>query len=205
MFRVMSLDEIPPSEIYVLDTETTGLEGAPRDLVLDVGICKVSLEDGTVEDCYESVLGYDVDDWDGYLRGAWIFSHSDLTIEDVAFARKSAAQVMEEVRRILKGKAVSTYNMEYDLGKFLYREPWSMRGWFNECTDIMKAATPVCKIPSSYGYKEYQYPRLEVAYDKITEGDPAGLRGKQDHRALSDARAASWVMIQMYRDGTYKP
>ena len=205
MFRVMSLDEIPPDEIYVLDTETTGLKGAPTDLVLDVGICKVRLSEGIVEDCYEAVLGYDVDDWDDYLRNAWIFSNSDLTLDDVAFSRKSAAQVMDEVRRILKGKAVATYNMEYDLGKFLYQEPWNMHGWFNECTDIMKAATPICKIPNQYGYKDYQYPRLEVAYEKITSGDPAGLRGKQDHRALSDARAASWLMVQMYRDGAYLP
>ena len=205
MFRVMSLDEIPPDEIYVLDTETTGLKGAHTDLVLDVGICKVRLSEGIVEDCYEAVLGYDVDDWDDYLRNAWIFSNSDLTLDDVAFSRKSAAQVMDEVRRILKGKAVATYNMEYDLGKFLYQEPWNMHGWFNECTDIMKAATPICKIPNQYGYKDYQYPRLEVAYEKITSGDPAGLRGKQDHRALSDARAASWLMVQMYRDGAYLP
>ena len=80
-----------------------------------------------------------------------------------------------------------------------------MRGWFNECTDIMKAATPVCKVPNQYGYRDYQYPKLEVAYERIPDGDPAGLHGKQDHRALSDARAASWVMVQMYRDGTYKP
>ncbi len=205
MSPTFTLDDIPPNEIYVLDTETTGLDGAPRDLVLDVGICKVNLMRGTVEDCYSSVLGYDVDDWDDRLRNSWIFSNSDLTLDDIAFARKPAMQVVDEVRRLLKGKDVTTYNKEFDLGRYLYQEPWSMRGWFNECTDIMKAATPVCKVPSAYGYSEYQYPRLEVAYDRITKGDPAGLRGRQDHRALSDARAASWVMVAMFKDGTYRP
>ena len=37
-------------EIYVLDTETTGLEGAPKDLVVDIGICRASFNDCTVED-----------------------------------------------------------------------------------------------------------------------------------------------------------
>ena len=46
-FRIASLDELPPDEIYVLDTETTGLEGAPKDLVVDIGICRVSLRPGT--------------------------------------------------------------------------------------------------------------------------------------------------------------
>ncbi len=209
IFAIMSptftLDDIPPDEIYVLDTETTGLDGAPMDLVLDIGICKVSLREGTVEDWYSSVLGYDVEWWDDRLLNSWIFQNSDLTVDDITFAKKSAMQVIDEVRRLLKGKNVTTYNTVYDLGKFLYQEPWSMRGWFNECTDIMKAATPVCKVPSTRGYSDYQYPRLEVAYEKITEGDPAGLHGKQDHRALSDARAASWVMIQMFKDGTYRP
>ncbi len=205
MSPYFTLDSIPPDVIYVLDTETTGLEGAPKDLVLDVGICKVSLRRGTVEDCYSSVLGYDVEEWDDYLTGAWIFSNSDLTIEDIAFAKKPALQVIDEVRRILKGKDVTTYNKQYDLGKFLYQEPWVMRGWFNECADIMKAAAEVCKIPSKFSGGGYQYPKLDYAYGTITEGDPAGIEGKQDHRALSDARAASWLMVKMFADGDYRP
>ena len=149
MSPTFTLDDIPPDEIYVLDTETTGLDGAPMDLVLDIGICKVSLREGTVEDWYSSVLGYDVEWWDDRLLNSWIFQNSDLTVDEIAFARKSAMQVIDEVRRLLKGKNVTTYNTVYDLGKFLYQEPWSMRGWFNECTDIMKAATPVCKVPST--------------------------------------------------------
>ena len=203
MSPYFTLDSIPPDEIYVLDTETTGLDGAPKDLVLDIGICRVNLREGTVEDCYSSVLGYDVDEWDECLTGAWIFSNSDLTIDDIAFARKSALQVMDEVRRLLKGKNVTAYNKQFDFGRFLYQEPWNMRGWFNECSDIMKAAAGVCKIPGKYG--DYQYPKLEFAYGKIPEGDPAGLGGKQDHRALSDARAASWLMIKMFADGDYRP
>ena len=86
-FRIASLDEIPPDEIYVLDTETTGLSGAPKDLVVDVGICRVSLRRGTVEDVYSSVLGYDVDSWDDYHRNAWIFENTDMTLEMVAECR----------------------------------------------------------------------------------------------------------------------
>ena len=44
-----------------------------------------------------------------------------------------------------------------------------------------------------------------MAYSKIVEGDPAGIHGTQNHRALSDAQMASYVMIQMFRDGNYEP
>jgi len=200
----LTLDNIPLDEIYVLDTETTGLYGAPRDVVVDVGITKVSLRRGTVEDAYSSVLGYDVSEWDEYRRTAWIFENTDMTLEMVNDA-PDAMGVIEDVRRLLKGKNVTTYNIHYDLDQFLYLEPWNMRGLFTQCNDIMIAARDVCKLPSEYYGREYRYPKLDYAYEHIVEGDPAGIHGKQDHRALSDARMASYLMIKMFRDKTYKP
>lgn len=202
-FRVVGEAE-PFDGIYVLDTETTGLEGAPKDLVVDVGICKVSLEDGTVEDVYSSVLGYNTDDWDDYHRNAWIFENTDMTLEMVESA-PPALDVIADVRRILRRKPVTSYNTGYDFTKFLYEEPWSMRGWFVECYDIMKAATDVCKLPSQYYGRGYKYPTLDYAYSKIVEGDPAGIGGVQDHRALSDARMAAHLMIALKGMGRYKP
>ncbi len=199
-FRVVGVDN-GSEEIYVLDTETTGLEGAPRDFVVDVGICKVDLSKGTVEDVYSSVLGYDTEEWDDYLRNAWIFENTDMTLDMVEEA-PLALTVIDDVRRILRKKAVTSYNTGYDFNKFLYQEPWNLRGWFMEFPDIMKAATNVCKLPGYYG--DYRYPKLDHAYSTIVEGDPAGIGGKQDHRALSDARMASYVMIAMYRNGQYR-
>lgn len=191
-------------EVFVLDTETTGLEGAPKDLVVDIGICRVDLSTGDVEDVYSSVLGYDVSEWDDRLKGAWIFENTDLGLEDVEFARP-ALDVIGDVRRLLRRKPVTSYNTEFDFGRFLYEEPWSMRGWFLECSDIMKAATAVCKVPSGMYGRSFRYPKLDAAYSRLVEGDPAGIRGRQDHRALSDARMASHVMVSLYRSGDYHP
>ena len=199
-----TLDDIPPDEIYVLDTETTGLFGAPKDVVVDIGMTRVSLRQGTVEDAYSAVLGYDVDEWDDYRRNAWIFQNTDMTLEMVSDG-VPAIKVIEDVRRILRGKAVTSYNIAYDMGKFLYKEPWNLFGTFKECYDIMLAAKDVCKLPSEYYGREYRYPKLDKAYEMIVDGDPAGIEGVQDHRALSDARMASYVMIQMFRDGNYRP
>jgi len=199
-----TLDDIPPDEIYVLDTETTGLFGAPKDVVVDIGITKVSLRHGTVEDVYSSVLGYDVDEWDDYRRKAWIFENTDMTLDMVADA-PTAMKVIDDVRHILRNKVVTSYNIRYDMDKFLYHEPWNLRGAFTPCFDIMIAAKDVCKLPSEYYGREYRFPKLDYAYSKIVEGDPAGINGVQDHRALSDARMASYVMIQMFRDGAYRP
>ena len=201
---ILTLDNIPSDEIYVLDTETTGLFGAPKDVVVDVGITRVSLRRGTVTDAYSSVLGYNTDEWDDYRRNAWIFENTDMTLDMVTEA-PSAMKVIDDVRRILRGKVVTAYNVAYDFGKFLDLEPWNLKGTFKLCNDIMLAAKDVCKLPSQYYGREYRYPKLDYAYETIVKGDPAGIHGKQDHRALSDARMASYLMIQMFRDGTYRP
>ena len=80
----LTLDDFCQDEIYVLDTETTGLRGAPDDVVVDIGITKVSLSKGTVKDVYSSVVGYDVEEWNDYRRNAWIFENTDLTLRDVS-------------------------------------------------------------------------------------------------------------------------
>jgi DNA polymerase-3 subunit epsilon len=199
---VSRLDDFLVEDVYVLDTETTGLKGAPEDAIVDIGICRVDLEAGTVDTVYSSVVGHDVSLWNEYRRTAWIFENTDLTLEMVASA-KPQGEVAAEVRSILSGKNVTSFNTEYDLGRFLYLPPWSLRGVFTECTDIMKAATPVCRLPSQYYGREYRYPRLDTAYAMIVEGDPAGINGVQDHRALSDAKVASHIMISLRRRGLY--
>ncbi len=191
------------NEIYVLDTETTGLKGAPTDLVVDIAICRVLLKECIVEEVYSSVVGHDVSNWNNYLRNAWIFENTDMTLEMVSQATPFE-EVKEKVKEILKGKNVTSYNVKYDMDGFLYKSPWDLKYSFNECKDIMLAAMNVCKIPSLY-YDSYKYPKLCEAYDMIVDGDPAGIHGTQEHRAFSDTVMASHVMIQMFRDGNYSP
>ena len=194
------LDDFFDQSIYVIDTETTGLDGYPRDVVVDIAICKADLRKGTVENVYSSIVGYDVEKWDDGKRNAWIFQNTDLTLDAVA-AAPSAEKVAAEVRNILRDKNVSTFNTGFDLVKFLYREPWSLKNVIRESRCIMLASKDVCKIPGFY--EEYKWPRLDEAYSMLVDGDPAGIRGNQTHRALSDAVMASHILIALYRKGAY--
>lgn len=220
-----------PDRIILLDTETTGLDGAMYerdpgfrpaggggsrldsldwnrygDLVLDIGMCEISLSRGTVRDLYSSVVGYDTDRWNDRMRGSWIFSNSDMTLEDVRSAPR-LSKVVSDAKGLLGGRWVTSYNIQYDMDKFLYRFPWNLRGAFREVRDPMFSAAEICKLKNQYyGMASYRYPKLEYAYETILGGeDPAGIRRHQDHRALSDARMASHVLLRMYRDGMYDP
>lgn len=195
-----SLDDFLDQSIYVLDTETTGLNGHPRDVVVDIAVCRVDPVKGTVEEAFSSVVGHDISKWDDERKNAWIFQNTDLTLEEVASAPRSE-KVAEEVRRILNGKKVTSFNIGFDMDKFLYREPWNLKGVIKESKCVMLASKDVCKLPGLYD--DYKWPRLDQAYSMIVEGDPADIRGDQTHRALSDAVMASYVLIQLYRSRRY--
>ena len=194
------LDDFLDRSIYVLDTETTGLDGYPRDVVVDIAVCRADPQKGTVEEIYSSVVGHDVSRWDEAKKNAWIFQNTDLSLEMVASA-PPAEKVASDIRKILSGKNVTTFNTGFDLDKFLYHEPWSLKGAIIPSRCIMLASKNVCKLPGLY--EEYKWPKLEEAYSMIVDGDPAGINGKQEHRAMSDAVMASHILIALSRNGRY--
>ena len=194
------LDDFCKTDVYVVDTETTGLSGAPRDKIVDIAVCKVTLGEDNVENVYSSVVGHDTEKWDDDLRRSWIFENTDLTLDMVNKAPPES-QVVDEVSKILKGANVTSFNFQFDFDKFLYKQPWSLRPNIVPFRCVMIASKDVCKIPGLY--EDYKWPKLDEAYRIIVKGDPAGINGVQAHRALSDAVMASHILLELHRTGNY--
>ena len=190
------------NEIYVIDTETTGLERS--DLVVEVGICKVNTADCSVKDVYSSVVGYDVSKWDKPKKNAWIFSNSDLKLDDVKNAKKYI-EVVNDIKGILFGKNVTAYNISFDFGKFLQYDPWNLtKSGIRLRGCLMLAADYIDEIPRSIENDDFRsWPKLDVAYSVLCPDDPADIKGEQTHRALSDARMASHILLKMTEMGYY--
>jgi DNA polymerase-3 subunit epsilon len=195
-----TLDDFCCTEVLVIDTETTGLKGAPIDKVVDIAVCRVTLGDDKVDILYSSVVGHDTSKWNNELKRSWIFENTDLTLEMVNKA-KPEEQVIKEVAMILKNRNVTSFNFAYDFDKFLYQRPWSLKGTFVPFRCIMEASKDVCKLPGLY--EEYKWPKLSEAYDIIVNGDPANVNGTQQHRALSDAVMASHILLELHKKGIY--
>jgi DNA polymerase-3 subunit epsilon len=195
-----TLDDFCRTEVLVIDTETTGLKGAPIDKVVDIAVCRVTLGSDKVDVIYSSVVGHDTSTWGSELRRSWIFENTDLTLEMVNKA-PAEAQVIKEVTDILKDANVTSFNFAYDFNKFLYLEPWSLRDRFVPFKCIMEASKVVCKLPGLY--EDYKWPKLGEAYSMIVKGDPANVNGIQAHRAQSDAVIASHILLELYRTGNY--
>ena len=115
-FKRSALEFFDDSRIDKLDWSKYG------DLVVDVGITEVSLRDHTVKEVYSAIVGYDISTWTEEMKTSWIFENTDLTVEQVA-AGKPFSEVRREVSKLVKGRFLTTYNVQYDLDKFLYKFP----------------------------------------------------------------------------------
>ncbi len=205
--------------MLIIDTETTGLYGYPRDRVLEIGIAE--FENGRVSPVYSEVVRYgDIKEFDSaYVnpngtRGIWIYRHSDLSMEDTLKAEKDLDTAVREVRRIVSGRRITSYNIPFDLGRFLYREPWNLEDVAEAGEDVMDMATArIYGMAESESIEdkdlqkrllreraESRHPdkwiRLEDAYRVLCPDDPLDL-DRQTHRALDDAMAAAWVLKRM--------
>lgn len=177
-------------DIYVVDTETTGLSGYPNDFIVEIAICKIIKEKEIVE-IYNSVVGHDTKNWPYYLRDSWIFSNSDLTLHDVQKA-KNQAKIVKKVREILNEKTVTSFNFDYDFRKFLFKSPWKLGEIVKSFPCIMLSATNFCKIPGYYD--DYKWPSLYEAYATLCKG-----KIPQSHRAMDDAIMASNVLVEILK------
>ena len=202
--------------VLIIDTETTGLSGYPKDRVLEIGIAE--LEEGSVKPVYSEIIRYsDIAEFDRkYVNldgseGIWIYRNSDLRMEDTLNASMDVERVAAEVRAIVSGMEVTSYNVPFDLGKFLYHEPWNLRGIVERKIDIMKLATSkvyeLCESDSldDKGLQkrllrereEPYYPEKWMgpidAYRALCPEDPMGLEGMR-HRAIDDAVMEGWVL-----------
>ena len=133
-------------DIYVLDIETTGLDGSPKDLVVEISIMRANVLKQKVIQVYNSVIHYDTSKWDDNLRNSWIFRKGVLTVEEIQNAEKDLPTAIEEVKKILSGKFIAAYNNAFDFDKFLNQEPWNIN------LESTKTKTAPCIMITSTEY-----------------------------------------------------
>ena len=202
--------------VLIMNTETTGLEGYPKDSVLEIGIAE--LEEGSVKPVYSEIIRYsDIVEFDRkYVNpdgseGIWIYRNSDLRMEDTLNASKDVETVAAEIREIVSGREVTSYNVGFDFGKFLYHEPWNLKVLCSVPYDIMELATKRVyslaeedMIPDKMlqdrllrEREESYYPEKWVrsidAYRALCPEDLMGLEGMR-HRAIDDAVMEGFVL-----------
>jgi DNA polymerase-3 subunit epsilon len=209
------VDSVSSMDIYVLDTETTGLDGSPKDLVLEISIMRANVLKQKISQVYQTIIHYDTELWDEDLQNSWIFSKGILSVEDIQKAEKDLPTVIDEVRQILSGKFVAAYNNEFDFDKFLMQNPWNI----SEETTKTKIAPCIMLSASEYirpSGKKYRDRIYNLAYSKkkLIDDDTKSIIINKEleekiseleaHRASYDAFYSACILLELYKRRHYR-
>lgn len=186
--------------ILIVDLETTGLLGEPKDHVVEIGIVELATCDLTPRPLYHAIVRpyYHLAD---NFEQAWVFQNTSLRPTDVLCGRE-VTEVRNEIQRILKGRAATSFNREFDFDRFLIRYPWECSPKLMPC--IMKVAGREYgdELPCS------QYPgcpSAQTTYSFLCPDNPANLpNGIEQHRALDDALMEAYILREMIMRGDYE-
>lgn len=180
--------------VVVVDLETTGLAGWPYDYIVNVGVVGVDLYNGVVVDLYSSNVGYpEAAGWPSRLKDSWIFRNGMMTLQEVING-PAEQSVMMDLQKILRKFPATSYNVNFDFGRFLDYKIISTK----QLCCLMEAAAQCPLIPKDRKHETGKsYPKLETCYNILCPDDPADVDGKQKHLGLEDARMAGHVLIKL--------
>lgn len=174
-------------EVIVIDIETTGfLESGGQ--IVEIGIVLLNIKTGTITELFNQTICPSKI----FKKSAWIFHNSDLEVSDVLNAELLEVY-KEEIQSLLNKYHVTAFNKVFDLG-FLRKEGFKIP---SELPCIMKALTPIMKIPHSYyGVK---YPSVEEAWQFLFPDIPYS----EGHRACDDASHEAKILYEMIKKKYY--
>lgn len=180
-------------EILILDIETTGLNHN-SDCILEIGIVSLNLETGEVKEVYDSLVKED--DLKARHREAWIFSNSDLKVEDIRGQHKPQQFIYKEVQEIINQYplGVTAYNNKFDFG-FLISRDIEIK---NPLPCPMILSTNICKLPGRRG--SYKWPSVEEAFKHFFPDS----NYDEKHRGLDDAKHEAMIVYELYKIGVFK-
>jgi len=180
--------------ILVIDIETT--EKTPQTgKIVEIGVVSLDLETGNIIELFDSLLKED--GLKAKDRDAWIFSNSDLTVEEVINA-PPAAEVFAQLQALLDlyPLGCTAFNRPFDIG---FLESRGIK-FSRNLQDPMILATNICKLPSPYRKGTYKWPKVQEAYDFFFPN--SGYI--EEHRGLSDAKREAQLVYELYKMGLFK-
>lgn len=204
-------------EIYVVDIETTGLDGSPKDHVIEIAIMRINLLTKNIHQIYHELIHYDISTWSEELKEAWIFKQGYIKLEEIMKAEKNLFTVINEVQQILTNKTIAAFNNEFDFEKFLKKEPWNInleKSKTKIAPCIMVAASEYLLIRSKKRRMRRKIVNLGEAKKNLLNEEAESLLNNKEleekikqysmHRANYDAFYEACILLELYKLGKYK-
>lgn len=181
--------------ILVVDIETTGFLNK-GGMIVEIGIVKLDLATGEITPAYNSLVkeeGFGSHHTVGAF--GWIFNNSDLTYEEVDKAPSLESQ-RDDIQALFDQHYATAFNKAFDFD-FLRDRGFTIK----DLPCPMKVATPICKLPSQYGYSNYKWPTVEEAWAHFF-GKKTGYI--EAHRGYDDAVHEAKIVNKLFELGYFE-
>ena len=175
-------------EVFVVQVVTDGDYGFPLDRVCEIGICKVDLDTGNVESAYSARIRLEPGSFTKKQKDYFerVSGESIETLMDGV----PLDLVVADVKGLLKGRTITSFDISFAIKKFLVNEPW----------DISKEMTIMASggrgIPPTALGDEPKNENLAIdsAYDLLFPDDEMGIGDGRS--ALDLALKSSFLMLK---------
>ncbi len=180
--------------IFVIETIADGEAGFPYDEILSVGVCAVDPETGDFDSVYHATVSFDP-----RQLGKTKLDYAEAQGLKVAelYNGIPEAQAARELKQIVKGQYVTSYDIRQEFSKYLTNDPWDLTLETHIMPSIM-ARQPIslrCKTPADE-------PGIIVkAYRRTFRNDPANVG--RDRSALALAQMAAELLLDLRVRGKY--
>jgi DNA polymerase-3 subunit epsilon len=170
-------------EILVIDIETTGFSTIV-DAIVEIGIVLVNTDTKEITPLFNEIVK-DQNFSPEKHKNSWIFSNSDLTIEDVANANPISLY-FEEIQSIFNKYPVTAFNKFFDM-RFMHSRKFV-------CKDIkclMLASMDYVILKDKRGAKKK--PSVQEVYDCFFPEE----KYIEKHRGIDDAKHEAKILLKM--------
>lgn len=175
-------------EVFVIQAITDGEYGFPLDRVCEIGICRVDLGRRTVDSVYSARVFLEEGSFTKKQRS--YFEESTGEPVSILSDGMPLEVVVEDVKALLRGGTVTSFDVSFTIKRFLINEPW----------DISKEMTVMASagrgIPASVlgDRPKNENLAIESAYSHLFPDDSACIG--TGRTALDLALRSSYLMLR---------
>lgn len=174
-------------KIHVIQIISSGPTGFPDDGIVQIGISAVDVAHSDVESAYLSTILSNPNELSEEKRD-YIRTCSPLSDEDLR-GGVPIDEVCKEVKSLLFGSYVTSFNITNTFTKYLINEPWDLT---HEVTIMPSVGS---RLPSDLYSADASEEKRSIidAYDRIFPDDPNGIGDAET--ALDLAIRTSYILL----------
>ncbi|MCX6222446.1 MAG: 3'-5' exonuclease [Bacteroidia bacterium] len=179
------------NKILIIDIETTGFLKDGGNIV-EIGAVELDLTSGEITEVFSSLCREKI--LTAKHRDAWIFSNSDLTVDQVREApefEEVAVKFQEVIDRYPAG--ATAFNRVFD---FTFLQDRGLK-FPKQLPCPMILSTDICMLPGKYG--SYKWPKVEEAFSHFFPDFPY----VEKHRGADDAYHEAMIVHKLYQLGHF--